>query len=147
MKQFFLYSLAIIFSVISFSCISGKSLQSKIQLVEKNYKVWHSGMGRSRGIQFEIQYELNKTYTISEPTLTIGTHSFALKQKEINNTQWLTGNFSESKPGDHAIDFPEGGLFEMAPFSESTLSLKLNDKMVEIPVGSFTKKEQQHLIP
>ncbi len=147
MNKFLLLSLSLLFAFTISSCSSGKSLQSKIQIVEKNYTVWHSGMGRNRGMKLEIQYELKGNHTLSQPFLTIGEKQLPLSMAEKENSYSLIASISESKEGGHDIDFPEGGLFEKAPFENSKLSIHLNGKIVEIPLGSFTRKEPKHLIP
>ncbi len=147
MKQFFQYSLALLFAVISFSCLSGKSLQSKVQVLEKKYTIWHSGMGRTRGIDFEIQYELDKQYPLNEAFLLIGSHDLPLKIVERDQKKWLIGDYNQLRPEGHEVDFAENEVFNLAPFSDSKLRLYISDKQVEIPLGSFTRLEPKNLIP
>ncbi len=122
-------------------------MQNKVQIVENNYVVRYSGMGRTRMIQFDIQYNLEKNQSISEPKLVIGSHNFPLKFIQREDKKWLVGNYSQIKEAGQYTEFSDEGVFESAPFEESFLQLLINNKVVEIPVGSFTKQEATNLIP
>lgn len=136
-----------LFSCLIFSCRSGKNPQDSLILIENRYEVWHGGMGSNRGVLFAIYYHLEKGYELKDPILKIGTHSLPMHVEMDGSRQVLLADFTEHKEGGQDSEFPAGSLFDLSPFKNAALQVKIDDNQMEFPIESFSKRKPKHLIP